>query len=66
MRAHGIEHQLSRGSVKEIGVRRGGMVGSDITTHWTEARVSLPFVRELAVAQLNARPVNSGVRLLTL
>ncbi len=32
-----------------------------LTTHSTGARVSLPFIVNLAVAQLNARPVNSSV-----
>jgi hypothetical protein len=34
-----------------------------LTTHSTEARVSHPLIVELAIARLNARPVNSGVRL---
>jgi hypothetical protein len=36
---------------------RGGL-----TTHWTGARVSNSLIVELAMAGLNARPVNSGVR----
>ena len=36
--------------------------GRRLTTHSTGARVSLIFIVNLAVAQLNTRPVNSGVR----
>jgi hypothetical protein len=32
-----------------------------LTTNSTGARVSLSLMLDLAVAQLNARPVNSGV-----
>jgi hypothetical protein len=46
MKAHGIESQLSHGSQGISGVRRGGMRSYNITTHSTEARVSLPFIRE--------------------
>jgi hypothetical protein len=35
---------------------------SDITSHWTEARVSWPLVVDLIIVGLCARSVNSGVR----
>jgi hypothetical protein len=34
----------------------------NLTTHWTGARVSISLIVNLAVVQLNVRPVNSGVR----
>jgi hypothetical protein len=35
----------------------------NLTTHWTEARVSWSFIREAWMLDaLNARSVNSGVR----
>jgi hypothetical protein len=36
-------------------------VRSAITTHWTEARVSLDVIEKLPISALCARPVNSGV-----
>jgi hypothetical protein len=42
--------------------RQSGHGGRNLTTHWTGARVSRSFIVELAIAGLNARPVNSGVR----
>jgi hypothetical protein len=36
----------------------------NLTSHSTGARVSVPFIENLSLAQLNARPVNSGVRFL--
>ena len=47
MNAHGTEQQLSRGRQKSAGVRRGGMVSYDITTHSTEARVSVLLIAKL-------------------
>ena len=38
------------------------MIERRLTTHRTGARVSLPFIVNLAVAGLDARPVNLGVR----
>jgi hypothetical protein len=50
---------------KSLSVRRGAMIRSNITTHWTEARVSLPFIRKAwMLDMLNARSVNSSVRFL--
>jgi hypothetical protein len=41
---------------------QNGNVVRNLTTHWTEARVSLPFIRETRMLDaLCARPVNSGV-----
>ena len=45
---------------------KNGNVGRNLTTHSTGARVSWSFIVDLCVPALNARPVNSGVRLLTL
>jgi hypothetical protein len=42
--------------------RQNGYDARNLTTHWTGARVSKPVIVELAIAVLNARPVNSGVR----
>jgi hypothetical protein len=41
--------------------RQNGYDGRNLTTHSTGARVSLPVIVDLAIAGLNARPVNSGV-----
>jgi hypothetical protein len=43
-------------------VRCGGLRRRPRTTHSTGARISQSFIVELAIAGLNARPVNSGVR----
>src|SRR5215210_3042069 len=48
--------------VRRGNVRRGVTESYNITTHWTEARVSQPFIVELVIAVLSSRPVNSGVR----
>jgi hypothetical protein len=42
--------------------RRTGHAQRNLTRHSTGARVSGSLIVELAVAGLNARPVNSGVR----
>jgi hypothetical protein len=47
MNAHGIQCQLSRCRLKESGVQRGARMCYNITTHWTEARVSWPFIVNL-------------------
>jgi hypothetical protein len=45
--------------------RQTGHDGRNLTTHWTEARDSLPFIREdWMLGTLCARSVNSGVRFL--
>jgi hypothetical protein len=45
--------------------RRNGQVLRNLTTHWTEARDSWPFIREdRMLGWLCARSVNSGVRFL--
>jgi hypothetical protein len=65
MKARGIQHQPSSWSKEYPGVRRGGIMSYDITTHSTEARVSWPFIRKTwMLDMLNARSVNSGVRFL--
>jgi hypothetical protein len=51
---------------KRGGVRRGGRMSYNITTHSTEARVSQPLIVNLAVSALSARSVNSGVMLLAI
>ena len=50
------EAQPAGGALAARGVARG------LTRHSTGARVSGSLIVELAVAVLNARPVNSGVR----
>jgi hypothetical protein len=46
-----------RGQARQI-----GYVGRNLTTHWTEARVSRSFIVSLLVSALSARSVNSGVK----
>jgi hypothetical protein len=38
----------------------------NLTTHSTGARISISFIVNSSLAALNARPVNSGVRLLSM
>ena len=41
---------------------QSGYDGRNLTTHSTGARVSNPFIVKLCIPALCARPVNSGVR----
>jgi hypothetical protein len=45
--AHGSKRQLLRCKLTSSIVRRGGIWRYNITTHSTEARVSLPFIRKI-------------------
>ena len=42
--------------------RQNAYGGRNLTTHWTEARVSRSLIVNLSVPTLIARSVNSGVR----
>jgi hypothetical protein len=58
---HGIQAQLTCCSQEIRGVRRSGRMRSNITTHWTEARVSLDFIRQLGglVGCVRARSIRA-------
>ena len=59
---------MAQAELFKVIVRGKGLrviITGSITTHSTGARVSLPFIVNLSVATLCARPVNSGVGRLT-
>ena len=72
---HGFDNQTDDGRSREIiqsviafmkihlGITEAGnMRNPHLTTHWTGPRAGQSFIVSLAEAQLNASPVNSGVR----
>ena len=63
IRAHGIQHQLSRCGLKESGVRRGGAKSYNITTHSTRPAIAWLSWCFLAaqVGCCSRGRVNSGV-----